>query len=412
MPSLVPGPRPQPAPRPLASFRASLAGLLLAGGLAGVVLPPPIARAHETSASENGLVYKSKPGPWGDLEYSRIMIEPPEEFMAPDYSAQAPSWHFAGYDVESLDRLLRDASLDETQLRTLSDPSLRTVTPAGITLRPPDTVVRNLSPESRAALYAVLARLPGNALQKEPFRFRADMLDEWFEDSGVDAAIVAQVRSLLYPRGNSLLFSDPHLILPLLPTPAERVRLIKTLARKSSLLVKIRVTPSSDIETIAAYWSAGRRRKDVRPLLHSLARHRGGMTLDLAHLLPRFARGLLYTYPSPEVPLEQSPDCHWTSMNFFNDPPEPRFGDIAYLRQTILTSYVAVTTPPAMGDLLLLTEPDGEVIHSCIYIADDIVFTKNGQSASVPWTLTTLPDLQASYPSQNELQIRVFRMKN
>ena len=98
-------------------------------------------------------------------------------------------------------------------------------------------------------------------------------------------------------------------------------------------------------------------------------------------------------------------------MNFFNDQPEPRFGDIAYLRQTILTSYLSVTTPPAMGDLLLLTEPDGEVIHSCIYIAVDIVFTKNGQSASVPWTLTTLPDLLASYPSQSVLQIRVFRLK-
>ncbi|AOS45391.1 hypothetical protein Verru16b_02472 [Lacunisphaera limnophila] len=133
------------------------------------------------------------------------------------------------------------------------------------------------------------------------------------------------------------------------------------------------------------------------------------MTIDVVHLLPRFARGLLYTYPSPDVPLDQSPDCHWTSMNFFNDPPEPRFQDITYLRESLITNYARVEAAPVMGDLLLLTQPDGQVIHSCIYIADDIVFTKNGQSPSVPWTLTTLADLQAFYPAQPALLVRIFR---
>lgn len=345
------------------------------------------------------------------MEYSRIVIEPPDEFMSADYSASTPRWYFAGFDTARLEQLWQEAALNETQLRSLRDSSIISATAEGLTVRPGDEVLRSLSPESRAVIYNTLARIPGNPLHNEPFRFRAEMVDEWFEESGLDDEIVTRVRQLLYRRGNSLLFSDPHLILPLLPTAAERVTLVKTLARKSTLLLKVRVGPDSDIEAMADYWSTGRRRKDVRPLLHSLTRHRGGMTIDVVHLLPRFARGLLYTYPAPDLPRDQSPDCHWTSMNFFNDPPEPRFGDIAYLRQVLLSSYTVVTTPPVMGDLLLLTEPGGEVIHSCIYLADEIVFTKNGQSSSVPWTLTTLPDLQASYPAQPALEIRAFRRK-
>jgi hypothetical protein len=161
----------------------------------------------------------------------------------------------------------------------------------------------------------------------------------------------------------------------------------------------------------AEYWSSGRRRKDVQPLLQSLARHPGGMPIDVVHLLPRFARGLLYTYPDPDSPAENAADCHWTSMNFFKDPPEARFGDIAYLRDILMKTYTPVRGAPTMGDLLMLTRADGEVIHSCTYVGDDIVFTKSGQSAAVPWTLTTIQDLQAFYPEEPPLQVRVFRLK-
>jgi hypothetical protein len=358
-----------------------------------------------------GRVYHCEPGPWGDLEYSRVMIEPPEEFLASDYVAPPTRWNFAGFDEARLEQLWRQAGLDDRQLKAVRDPVRREVDATGIVLKPDDKLVRGLSPESRATIYNVLAQLPDNLIQTEPFRFRAEMLDEWFADSAISAEVVAQIRSLLYRRGSALLFSDPSLVLPSLPAATDRVRLVKTLSRKTTLLVKIRLQPDSDIETIANCWSTGRRRKDVRPLLYSLSRHQGGMTIDLAHLLPRLPRGLLYTYPSPEVPRERSPDCHWTSMNFFNDTPDERFDDIDYLKVVLMRDYAEVQGPPAMGDVIVLSRPNGEVVHSCVYIAADIVFTKNGQSHTVPWTLSTLPDLQAFYPANAPLQIRFLRRK-
>jgi hypothetical protein len=345
------------------------------------------------------------------MEYSRIVIEPPDDFIPLNYVAPPTRWNFPGFTPARLEPLWREAGLDDVQRQALQDPAILEITPEGVALRPGDELVRGLSAETRARLYNILARLPGNPLQAEPFRFRAEIADEWFKDCNLPEPIVAAVKRLCYRRGTALAFSDVSLVLPQVSSAADRARLLKTLARKSTLLLKVRLGPGSDIAAIAEYWSSGRRRKDVQPLLQSLARHPGGMPIDVVHLLPRFARGLLYTYPDPDSPAENAADCHWTSMNFFKDPPEARFGDIAYLRDILMKTYTPVRGAPTMGDLLMLTRADGEVIHSCTYVGDDIVFTKSGQSAAVPWTLTTIQDLQAFYPEEPPLQVRVFRLK-
>ena len=35
----------------------------------------------------------------------------------------------------------------------------------------------------------------------------------------------------------------------------------------------------------------------------------------------------------------------------------------------------------------MLFRPDGIIIHACTFLADNIVYTKNGANATVPWTL-------------------------
>lgn len=385
--------------------------LLLVGGLL-LAATPVLAPAHaDHTDAPADRVHHARPGPWGDLEYVRIVIEPPDDFMAGDYTTAPARWNFAGYDGARLDALIRESVPAGALRDQLLDPRLRETTADGIALNPTLAILESLPTDARALIYNTLSTLPGNELQSEPFRFRADRIDEWFENSGVRDDVVARIRSLLYPRGNALLFSDPGLVLPMLATPGERVRLIKTLARKSTLMVKLRVRPDSDIDQIADYWSSRNRRKDIRPLLLSLSRQPGGMTIDLAHLLPRLARGLLYTYPSPEVPFELSPDCHWTSMNFFNDPPDDRLMDLDYLKARLIVDYSEIKSEPQLGDIVMMMRPDGTAVHSSVYLADNIVFTKNGQSATVPWLLTTLPDLQAFYPSTPPLLTRIYRRR-
>ena len=51
------------------------------------------------------------------------------------------------------------------------------------------------------------------------------------------------------------------------------------------------------------------------------------------------------------------------------------------------------------GDILLLMNDRNEIKHSAVYLADDLVFTKNGNNYRQPWMLMHIPDLLATYPA-------------
>jgi hypothetical protein len=377
-------------------------------------LPPSAAKHATTAPSANGFTHHCQPGAWGELEYSRIVIEPPEEFVTANYpEPKEIRWRFKGYSPEKLAELWREAGLDAAQLRVVGDPSARTTTLDGIDLRLGKEFVLGLNSAARTRIYTALAAFPENPAQAEPFRFRADVADEWFDHSGLSPATIAFVERLLYRRGTSLIFSDYDIVLPMLATPEERTRLVKTLSRKSTLLVKLTVKPDSDIEALGRYWGRGLRSKDVKPLLQSVGRRPQGLSIDIAHLLPSFARSLLYTYPLPsDNPVEFNRDCYWTALNFFKPVPDDRFSNIDFVKRTLLTEYYPAPGDPVLGDVLIFTKPDGAAVHACVYVADDIVFTKNGTSFAMPWILMTLDDVRAFYPADLPLEIRRYRAKN
>lgn len=365
------------------------------------------------AVATDGSAYHCRPGPWGELEYGRIVIEPPEDFVMANYpEPQEIVWKFPGYTPTKLAELWRAAGLDPTQLQAEGSPLVCETAPAGIVVKAGKDFVLNLNASARTKLYTTLASFPENAAQHEPFRFRADFADEWFENSGLSEASMAFVKSFLYRRGTSLIFSDHDVVLPKLPSPEERSRLVKTLSRRSTLLLKLRVRHNSDIEQLSQYWCRGPRSKDVKPLLLSAARQPSETTLDVVHLLPRFARALMYTYPWPsDDPRDTNRDCFWTALNFFRQEPDERLTDIEFVKKTLLEDYFPVPGESTFGDVLIFTKPDGTAIHACVYIADDIVFTKNGSSFAMPWILMTLADVQAFYPAEEPFEVRRYRSK-
>lgn len=375
--------------------------------------PRPAATLRSTSPSPTEITPLHR-GPWGELEYSRILIEPPEEFITANYTKpEAIHWVFKNYSESSLATLWENAGLTATQRAFLAAPSHRQVTSEAIIILPGRDFIIGLSPESRGKIYTSLAEFPENSAQYEPYRLRNDAVPQWFDDSGLSAETIALTKRMLYHRANSAFFSDDEIILPMLSASTERIKYIKTLSRKSALIVQLRVRPNTDIENIARYWGRGRRSKDLRPLLQSLARRPDGGMIDIVHLLPPFARSMLYTYPLPsENPTDASHDCHWSSFNFLKSTPDERFANIEFVKQTLLNDYYPVPGEPKLGDLLVMVTPTGVVVHSCVYIADNIVFTKNGPGFSVPWMLAPLDDVVAFYSIGPRLEVRHYRAKN
>ena len=374
--------------------------------------PPsrPPAKQSPAAAARPETKYEVKSGAWGELDFQRILLEPPEEFIRPDAGNPSPVvWVFHQATSDGLAALWIRAGLSETERRALQDV---TTHPADDTflVQPPASIVLGLSATARGTIYGVLAESPENRPQREPFRFRADAVDEWFENSHVSSGVIALTKRLLYQQHNAVFFADVDVVFPQIPMMEERLALLKTLARRTALIVRLRVPHNADVEALARYWRHGRRSKDARPLLASLAQQPDGGEIDIAHLLPKFARSLLNTYPDPGVSV--SHDCHWTSFNFFEDEIDERYSQIDFVKQTLLSDYYQVTGEPMLGDILLFVQGDGVVVHSCVHIADGIVFTKNGASFFVPWTLSRHDNVVAAYSlSPTPLEIRRYRLK-
>jgi hypothetical protein len=338
-------------------------------------------------------------GPWGNLQLSRVEIAVPEEFILVTPETTAPRWVFPGENVESVYAFLQSIGFTDEQLRSIPGSRWR-VFPEQLVIEPPAEVVLGLSPEVRGRLYRRLARSFENPNQRMPMYFRPPAWKNIMEATEIRSATKRLVRSLAYSNGDNHLIADGSFLMAQVLDSEERARLAKLISRRETFLVNLRVDEKTDLQQVAAYWSRGGLRKDVYPLLDSLARVPGGAGIDITHFLPPFARQRLYTYPFPNLAgdfLKQ--DCHWTSMNFFNDVPDERFTVPTYTKSVVESEYEIISDAPQFGDMLVMFTEDSEIVHSAIYIADDIVFTKNGGMAVHPWMFMKLDSMVERYSS-------------
>jgi hypothetical protein len=366
------------------------------------LFPPGDSRATRASA------------PWGELVVSDITIERPEEYISPEIKrSQPPAWSFGPMREPEVRNLMLNCGLSPQQTDHALAPALLSVTPTNTSILPDEALILSLSPEVRARFYHELARLPDNHYMEFPFLVPGNNTDAWFAGSKVDEAVVAKVKSLVYPRGSGLCFSDFDLLMRGLPDEPQRLQVAKTLSRQSALLVHLHIRPDTDLQKILEYWGRGLQIKETLPLLESLQRLPEGENISLLYLLPRFARQRLYTYPEPPQPNAPAIDCHWSTMNFFNDPPDNRFASTKFTAQFLRANYYSVPQPTRYGDVVLVLNAEGNIIHSATYLAEDIVFTKNGNNSSQPWTLMRLKDLLANYAFDGgPPKVEVYRNKN
>ena len=99
----------------------------------------------------------------------------------------------------------------------------------------------------------------------------------------------------------------------------------------------------------------------------------------------------------------------------------PRLGKMALFKVDLTSSspatdalrerYKEVGGQPQFGDIVLLTLPDASSIHSAVYIADNIVFSKNGPSLAAPFIFTTIEDMLAFYPNAESIRLTYYRLK-
>jgi hypothetical protein len=395
----------------LAVLLAAAAGVWL-----GVLARPRTSQAipnRGPSPARKRRVAAGRSGPWGQFQYSPISISLPDDYAPDESVAQPIRWWFEGFSREQVDALFREAGLTPEQVGSLGR-GRWDISPRGVIVDPPVELVADLSQASRARIYETLSSSTFNVAQRNPETLYPEYVDERIESSGLDARTLGLFRKMLYPRGPRLLFSDSLVILPTLHTSQERKRFAQMVHRKVTVLATLVVDETSDIDAMVAYWSYPGRPKGLRSLLESVARVPGGGNLDIAHVLPPFARERLYTFanPSDENPAA-SHDCVWTSLNFFNELPDERFTDPQYAHQVLARDYVRVDAP-TMGDVAVLMAPNNQSVHFAVHLADDLYFTKNGADRMQPWMLMTLDDILTFYSIRisKPLEVWYFHRKS
>jgi hypothetical protein len=74
--------------------------------------------------------------------------------------------------------------------------------------------------------------------------------------------------------------------------------------------------------------------------------------------------------------------------------------------------YDIVTTPLEFGDVVLVFDAEAkQALHSAVYIAADIVFTKNGGGLGNPWVLMPINQMLKVYGQQDSTGIRYYRLR-
>ena len=377
----------------------------------------PVGRVASSGATaapvESGML-RCQPGPWGDIEYHYIYLEASEQLVSHfALPSTQPRWSFPGATREQLAAVFEAARIPADWIERWLSPAHLLVQPGVLHVLLPIEHLEGLMAEQRAFIYRELANWQVNEFHRDPVFITSGSVADFFRHTDIAEEHVGWFERMCYRRGNVLCFSDIPALLRRARGASEARRLFKLCSRTRAIIARLRVTPQTDCEALLRYWSDVERRKDVLPMLQSLTNMRQVGSIDLIHILPPFARKLVNSYPPLELGMHgRMPDCHWSSLNFFNYEPQDYYLDTRLAASHVLESYEPIAGPYRYGDVLFFLDgPNGASYHSCVYIADDLVFAKNGDNIANPWILTRLEDQKQVYLSGVAGHVQAYRRR-
>jgi hypothetical protein len=358
-----------------------------------------------------GSKYDSQPGPWGILELVQVTLSPPVG-LTKYYKQETKlgSWLFPGCAPLQVEGLLREFGCSPKLAGRLLTETNISYTFEGTELHPDAKLILELEPATRTRLYEWLANASEYSTQFNAFRYFGESLDSWLENAKLKPATIELVRPFVYQHGYFLKFADLGAIIPQINDEREVSLLMKALSREITLKVRLNLNNEDDLESLVSYWGRNHRENDVRPILESFAHFEDEHMVDIVHLLPPLPRKLLYTFPRhANNAAFQKQTCYWTALNFFNDLADDRWLNLLEVNRQVVNEWSPISDTPRFGDLALFIDNSERAYHAAVYVADDILFTKNGPSVVRPWMFTHENYLRHFYYRDEPLQVRYYR---
>jgi len=352
----------------------------------------------------------SASGPWGTLEYRRFYLPLPKAWLDQSTAMEKAVWQIPGMDAAKLQEAIAATPFSEDEHRLWRETCEVKPTSKGVDIHPSKEFRWALSPKSRTMLYAWLGQFPENETLALPFCYKANDLNEWLQDNDLSPQLVQSIRQLLYTVGDSVCFADLDLIEDKVKDREERATLLGVLYRHPYCEVRLRIDQKTDIKALSTYWGEWHRVERVKRKLKETLGNKPEAHVYLASIMPPHPRSVLNTFPAlPKSPNEFQPDCYWTAFNFFNRTPDNRFADNAFMEEALVKYHDRVEGKPRYGDLIFLVDASGRPLHGAVYLADDLIFTKNGGHFTQPWVIMKLADMKACYPQATPVRETFYR---
>lgn len=367
--------------------------------ISSLFVGPLAAQEQPTTTPDSPFITKA--GPWGRIQCYYFYLEAPEEIVSrtptPDTQTR---WRIPESELSNFQNLVSETELSNELVSALFNPREVIHRNGKANLFPAAALIESLNERDRQRLYEKLASYLNNEFYEYPIFFFGGDVDAWAKNSELRPELVSAIRRLAFHRGETLAFSDIPYLLGMAQSDAEAHFIKKKLTRTRTLIARLEVNPDSNVQEMLDYWSTGLnlRRKELEPLFQATSSIPGIGHLDILHVLPALPRKLLYTFPGDDFTTHiRFPDCHWSTLNFFNFTAQDYYLDSHLASSAVLENFQQIEPPYRFGDVLMFINPQGNAYHSCIYIADDLVYTKNGANPLVPWVLLELKDLQKMY---------------
>ncbi|NBV86071.1 MAG: hypothetical protein EBS01_07370 [Verrucomicrobia bacterium] len=411
----------------LASYRRLIFRLMAASALsavpfiaegsnfAAVGVNPEASQEDFTQEEASAMpeIQASKVGPWGQIEYFEALLEAPLGLIRESQpNSFRTRWFFGKMDADATEAFLGTLELPKVLEEEINSRELWLNSSEGTSIYPKISQIEKLPEKSRIKLYRYLAKWPENRYHCEPEIIYGNSVAKWTGGLKFSPEVTAFIEKVSYSSASALLFADTPAVLSLAKSENERLQILRAFSRTPTLVAKLRIKAASRNE-LAEYWNRGIRFKDTSTFLDSMLRYGALEKVDLVHFLPAGIRKILYTFPSPsQTRSGYLPDCHWSSLNFFNPEPVERLSDPPQATAYTLENFTKVSPPYQLGDVLFFTDVEtGDAYHSCAYIADDIVFTKNGRSPLQPWVLMKLEQVKIMYDLHFHTETTGYRRK-
>lgn len=303
-----------------------------------------------------------------------------------------PRWFIDAGAVETTLQKLAQLGVPQSFLNLLRQPDKSVQSENWVVFFPPPGELAALNPAMRAAVYQVLREFSKNEDIVAPFVFsNREDLQNWFADTQIRSELISLIEQFAYPWGNALAFSDIAILIGQTRGEGEARRVMRVLNRTPTLQLKIAINPGSDPAGIASQWASGQGDRGWRAttLISSWCHAKEPDLFDVTHLLPQIPRMLLYTFPSLSMGMGGgSPDAHWTTQHFFRSEVGPARAGDGTAASLLTQGLTPVNGPYQFGDVLVYwNKTQQKMVHSCVFVADGIVFTKNSPKLISPWVL-------------------------